>query len=241
MSTWKGSRTPEQRARAAALQRARRARLTPEQREAEAAKKRASDRRRKADLTPEQRAESRHGSTLRQREWRAALSESERAARRVLDTAQAQARRAAKTPGEREAELLRKRELESARRASWTPEQRASRWLRGSAVALGLDPDVIESHFMSHSGSCDICGRTAAEVGVKSDRLFIDHDHATGIFRGLLCHFCNLAIGQMEDQPERLIAAAEYLLKARWHAAAAIGAAQVAEEIARLDAEGGAS
>lgn len=215
MSTWKGSRTPEQRARAAALQRARRARFTPEQREADLEKKRAAGRQRYANFTAEERA----AATQRQREMRRRRKktwpESDLEMLRERDRAYWQARRASLTPEELEAELKQKRDRERDRRASWTPEEKASRWLRSSAMQLGFDPDVIEAHFMSHSGRCDICGRTAAEAGVsgKSNRLSIDHDHETGAFRGLLCHYCNFAIGLMEDSPDRLIVAAEYLLR----------------------------
>lgn len=51
--------------------------------------------------------------------------------------------------------------------------------------------------------ACAICSTTATLVG--------DHDHATGEPRGVLCRNCNLAIGYMADDPERLVAAARYL------------------------------
>jgi Recombination endonuclease VII len=214
MSTWKGARTPEQRARAAALQRARRAQFTPEQRAADLEKRRAGGRQRYANAT----AEARTAAARRQQEMRRRRKEtwpeSDLEALRARDRAYRQARLDVLTPEELEAELRRKRDRERDRRASWTPEERASRWLRSSAAQLGFDPGVIEAHFMAHSGRCDICGRTAAEAGVsgKSNRLAIDHDHKTGTFRGLLCHHCNFAIGLMGDRPDRLIAAADYLI-----------------------------
>lgn len=41
--------------------------------------------------------------------------------------------------------------------------------------------------------------------------LHVDHDHQTGQFRGLLCPGCNVAVGMIADNPERLIGLVEYL------------------------------
>lgn len=54
-----------------------------------------------------------------------------------------------------------------------------------------------------HGHSCDICG--------GAHRLCVDHDHQTGVVRGLLCHHCNLSLGLAKDDPLRLEAAAAYL------------------------------
>lgn len=57
-------------------------------------------------------------------------------------------------------------------------------------------------------GVCAICGNAPAE-----DRrpLCVDHDHATGYLRGLLCPTCNGGIGMFKDDPSLLVAAAQYL------------------------------
>jgi hypothetical protein len=39
----------------------------------------------------------------------------------------------------------------------------------------------------------------------------IDHCHLTGMFRGLLCSSCNLALGKVGDDPSTLRRLAEYL------------------------------
>ena len=39
----------------------------------------------------------------------------------------------------------------------------------------------------------------------------IDHNHETGEFRGMLCYQCNVVLGFVRDDPERLRKAAEYL------------------------------
>ena len=55
---------------------------------------------------------------------------------------------------------------------------------------------------------CAICGDPP-----KADkRLSLDHDHATGLDRGLLCQPCNIGLGQFRDDPHRLLSAVVYLL-----------------------------
>lgn len=65
----------------------------------------------------------------------------------------------------------------------------------------GLTRDKVAE--MKKGASCKICGSTKL--------LRIDHDHATGEIRGVLCHNCNVALGLMGDSPDRLRDAARYL------------------------------
>lgn len=60
---------------------------------------------------------------------------------------------------------------------------------------------------------CGICG--ANEPGGRGKTWCIDHCHTTGAVRGLLCTACNMAIGQMNDDPIRLRAAADYIERHR--------------------------
>lgn len=50
---------------------------------------------------------------------------------------------------------------------------------------------------------CAICG------SVK--RLVIDHDHETGVIRGVLCHDHNVALGFFKDNTHHMLAAIQYL------------------------------
>ncbi len=70
----------------------------------------------------------------------------------------------------------------------------------------GITEGDIAKLLSSQNGLCAIC-RTAPAVHV-------DHDHATGEVRGLLCFRCNAALGQFDDCPETLVRAARYLLRA---------------------------
>lgn len=66
---------------------------------------------------------------------------------------------------------------------------------------------------------CAICGTKQGSVvgprgGFKDDpepRLCIDHDHMNGRVRDALCHKCNAMLGQANENPMRLRAAADYL------------------------------
>lgn len=53
---------------------------------------------------------------------------------------------------------------------------------------------------------CELCGRSG---GAKA--LHLDHDHATGKFRGWLCVRCNMALGLLRDSPQLLRDLADYL------------------------------
>ncbi|QBZ73352.1 endonuclease VII [Streptomyces phage RemusLoopin] len=57
---------------------------------------------------------------------------------------------------------------------------------------------------------CDLCSAPPPANGKAHS---IDHDHATGRVRGVLCHSCNLALGHFKDDPERLLRAARYLTR----------------------------
>lgn len=56
-------------------------------------------------------------------------------------------------------------------------------------------------------GLCALCG--SPPFGNR--RLDIDHDHTTGVIRGLLCSRCNTALGSFMDSPHLLQAAITYL------------------------------
>lgn len=58
---------------------------------------------------------------------------------------------------------------------------------------------------------CAICSRP--ETRGKTKYLSVDHCHTTGKVRGLLCAKCNTVLGYMNDNPDYLTKAMEYLKK----------------------------
>lgn len=80
---------------------------------------------------------------------------------------------------------------------------------------------VTEARYLellaAQGGGCAICGTT--DPGAS--RFHIDHDHGCcptdpscgRCIRGVLCRGCNMALGIMADNPERLRAAADYIEK----------------------------
>lgn len=75
---------------------------------------------------------------------------------------------------------------------------------------FGITLEEYERLLDGQEGRCAICG---SEDWRGYGTPCIDHDHATGAVRGLLCSMCNAALGQFEDDVSRLEAAAEYLRK----------------------------
>ncbi len=62
------------------------------------------------------------------------------------------------------------------------------------------------------NGVCALCRKAETSTYKGRIRQFaIDHDHATGKVRGLLCSTCNIGIGHLQDSPALLEAAAAYL------------------------------
>ena len=67
---------------------------------------------------------------------------------------------------------------------------------------------TVEKHselLLAQNNACAICKE------VPKTTLCIDHNHATGEVRGLLCNQCNKALGGFADSTERLSNAIEYL------------------------------
>ena len=69
---------------------------------------------------------------------------------------------------------------------------------------------IIDKLILEQNNSCAICGVLESKC---SKKLHVDHDHKTGIVRGLLCSRCNAMIGMAKDEIGILIEAISYLTK----------------------------
>jgi hypothetical protein len=63
-----------------------------------------------------------------------------------------------------------------------------------------------DAMYCAQASGCAICG-----IDREKKRLAVDHDHATGAIRALLCQACNTTLGKMHDNPDLLRLAAGYL------------------------------
>jgi Recombination endonuclease VII len=77
----------------------------------------------------------------------------------------------------------------------------------------GLDDDNYKTIVVKQNGACASCLKPP-----RSGRsLFVDHDHVTGVIRGLLCCDCNFGIGIAHDDVELLTRWATYVESYRTH------------------------
>lgn len=72
---------------------------------------------------------------------------------------------------------------------------------------FGITSEQYEQMLEEQGGVCALCRRTPRH----DISLHVDHDHTTGANRKLLCFRCNNALGDLDDDPALLRAAADYL------------------------------
>lgn len=93
------------------------------------------------------------------------------------------------------------------------PQVAAHERKRRFARKYGLTEEDLSRMSEAQSGRCAVCG-IDPKLATKRDRyrcLYVDHDHATGKVRALLCNSCNLAIGHIKDNAALARALASYL------------------------------
>jgi hypothetical protein len=99
--------------------------------------------------------------------------------------------------------------LRAAERINYEKNTLSVKYRRAKS-RFGLSRDQIDALVTAQHGMCANrgCG-TAIHFG---DRLtHIDHDHARGNVRGLLCFGCNVALGNLKESKNRILGLIEYL------------------------------
>jgi Recombination endonuclease VII len=85
-------------------------------------------------------------------------------------------------------------------------ERRRDGWSRRQYGLSLADRDAM---LAAQNDSCAICGtKSPGRRGWN-----VDHCHATGEVRGILCGACNVGIGQLRDDPAVLLSAYRYLMR----------------------------
>lgn len=90
-------------------------------------------------------------------------------------------------------------------------------WRRKQQLAhrYGITYEQYQAMLEAQDGKCAICGL------VPEGEFHVDHDHSCcagskscgECVRGLLCQPCNHMLGNAKDSPDRLVAAAAYLMR----------------------------
>jgi hypothetical protein len=106
---------------------------------------------------------------------------------------------------ERVAETLKKSRF---RRALYRSQLKA---VQRSHLACNATEEQISSLF---TGKCFVCGVSESDCRVS---LCMDHNHATGEFRGWICEDCNIAAGKIKDNPMIAQQLSNYL-QGKYHA-----------------------
>ena len=90
--------------------------------------------------------------------------------------------------------------LDSGQKQIWDRQSHLKR-------KYGITIADYDRMFEEQGGVCAICGQPRPEERT----LHVDHDHETGVIRGLLCFRCNNALGDFREEYELFQRAADYL------------------------------
>ena len=71
---------------------------------------------------------------------------------------------------------------------------------------------VVARLTKQQGGKCKACGGAGSNLGNGSTGLVLDHDHATGEPRAMLCGPCNAALGLLGESPDRIALLRDYAL-----------------------------
>jgi hypothetical protein len=108
------------------------------------------------------------------------------------------------------------RERKNQRAKEWRATNQGEKLTRAYKDAnlrqnYGITIEQFETMLAAQGGRCAICRKPFR----RSFDTHVDHDHATGRVRGILCSACNNGLGRFRDDPAVLRHAARYLERDR--------------------------
>jgi hypothetical protein len=77
----------------------------------------------------------------------------------------------------------------------------------------GITASQFAEKLLAQGGKCACCEKPFNMEGTASERACVDHNHATGEVRDLLCGRCNFAAGNVNDSSLKAEQLAAYLKK----------------------------
>ena len=84
-----------------------------------------------------------------------------------------------------------------------SPENRDKVKVYHRMYHYGLSNEAYEAMRLGQGGKCAACG--------LEEKLVVDHDHETGAVRSLLCQPCNMSLGALGEDPERMLKLVSYV------------------------------
>lgn len=102
--------------------------------------------------------------------------------------------------------------LKRARERYKRPDEHWKRIASRLKTVFGLTAQEFCDMLDAQMGVCGICGNPLYSYD-NDKRPSVDHCHDTGKVRGLLCKNCNSGIGMMQDNPDIVYKAYQYLTK----------------------------
>lgn len=81
---------------------------------------------------------------------------------------------------------------------------------------FGITLEEYNAMLTLQNGLCAVCRKEETRIDPRRrivSSLAVDHDHTTGAIRGLLCYTCNMALGFLQEDPDRIQSLLAYLLK----------------------------
>lgn len=108
----------------------------------------------------------------------------------------------------------RKANPEEAKRQGRARYRRNKRGARNTQLQIhfGITLPQYEALAAQQNHQCAICDATKA--GGRG-AWHVDHDHSTKKIRGLLCHHCNVGLGNFRDNVRVLLRAVDYLRRSK--------------------------